>query len=96
MKISEWPKASGKHKRITVITQGADPVVVAEDGKVTLFPVIPLPKEKLVDANGTGMWSILVIPIPAYTELKTPSLLLTRCKDLMYFRENILSFSVSH
>ncbi|KAM3340277.1 adenosine kinase 2 [Capsicum galapagoense] len=54
LKISQWPKASGTHKRITVITQGADPVVVAEDGKVTLFPVILLPKEKLVDTNGAG------------------------------------------
>jgi len=55
LKISQWPKASGKHKRITVITQGADPVVVAEDGKVKLFPVTQLPKEKLVDTNGAGM-----------------------------------------
>ncbi|XP_054804238.1 adenosine kinase 2-like [Prosopis cineraria] len=55
VKISQWPKASGKHKRITVITQGADPVCVAEeDGKVNLFPVTPLPKEKLVDTNGAG------------------------------------------
>lgn len=34
LKISALPKASGTHKRITVITQGCDPVVVAEDGKV--------------------------------------------------------------
>ncbi|XP_047334720.1 adenosine kinase 2-like [Impatiens glandulifera] len=54
LKISQLPKASGTHKRITVITQGADPVVVAEDGKVKLFPVILLPKEKLVDTNGAG------------------------------------------
>ncbi|KAI5575278.1 hypothetical protein BDE02_10G200300 [Populus trichocarpa] len=54
LKISQWPKASGAHKRIAVITQGADPVVVAEDGKVKLFPVILLPKEKLVDTNGAG------------------------------------------
>nr|DAD26749.1 TPA_asm: hypothetical protein HUJ06_028217 [Nelumbo nucifera] len=52
--ISQWPKASGTHKRITVITQGADPVVVAEDGKVKLFPVVLLPKEMLVDTNGAG------------------------------------------
>lgn len=57
IKISQWHKASGTHKRITVITQGADPVVVAEDGKVKLFPVILLPKEKLVDTNGAGMRS---------------------------------------
>ncbi|WJX28446.1 adenosine kinase [Trifolium repens] len=33
IKISQLPKASGTHKRITVITQGADPVCVAQDGK---------------------------------------------------------------
>jgi len=33
--MSALPKATGTHKRIAVITQGADPVVVAEDGKVT-------------------------------------------------------------
>ncbi|GAB2257730.1 hypothetical protein Droror1_Dr00013890 [Drosera rotundifolia] len=54
IKISQWPKASAAHKRITVITQGADPVVVAEDDKVKKFPVILLPKEKLVDTNGAG------------------------------------------
>lgn len=54
IKISRWPKASGTHKRITVITQGADPVVVAEDGKVKTFSVPLLPKEKLVDTNGAG------------------------------------------
>ncbi|KAK9168759.1 hypothetical protein Syun_000899 [Stephania yunnanensis] len=54
LKISQLPKVSGTHKRITVITQGADPVVVAEDGKVRSFPVILLPKEKLVDTNGAG------------------------------------------
>lgn len=53
-KISRWQKASGTHKRITVITQGADPVVVAEDGVVKTFPVPVLPKEKLVDTNGAG------------------------------------------
>lgn len=54
LKISQLQKASGTNKRITVITQGADPVVVAEDGKVKLYPVILLPKEKLIDTNGAG------------------------------------------
>ncbi|XP_010920467.2 adenosine kinase 2 [Elaeis guineensis] len=54
LKISALPKASGTHKRITVITQGCDPVIVADDGKVKKFPVIVLPKEKLVDTNGAG------------------------------------------
>ncbi|KAK7812523.1 adenosine kinase 2 [Quercus suber] len=54
LRLSRWPKASGTHKRIVVITQGADPVVVAEDGKVKKFPVILLPKDKIVDTNGAG------------------------------------------
>ncbi|CAN8259909.1 unnamed protein product [Cochlearia groenlandica] len=54
IKISQLPKATGTYKRTTVITQGADPVVLAEDGKVKKYPVIPLPKEKLVDTNGAG------------------------------------------
>lgn len=63
LKISQLPKASGTHKRITVITQGADPVVVAEDGKVKLLPVILLPKEKLVDTNGAGTRYILCLDV---------------------------------
>ncbi|CAN0825536.1 Adenosine kinase 2 [Linum grandiflorum] len=54
IRISQWAKASETRKRIVVITRGAEPAVVAEDGKVTLFPVTVLPKEKLVDTNGTG------------------------------------------
>ncbi|CAL5422357.1 unnamed protein product [Camellia sinensis] len=50
LKISQWPKASRTHKRITEITQG-DPVVVADGGKVKLFPVIWLTKEKLVNSQ---------------------------------------------
>jgi adenosine kinase len=34
LKIAALPKASGTHKRIAVITQGSDPTIVAEDGKV--------------------------------------------------------------
>ena len=33
--MSALPKETRTHKRIVVITQGPDPVVVAEDGKVT-------------------------------------------------------------
>ncbi|KAL9426747.1 hypothetical protein AB3S75_033521 [Citrus x aurantiifolia] len=54
LKLSQWPKASEIRKRTTVITQGADPVVVAQDGKLKKFPVIVLPKDKLVDTNGAG------------------------------------------
>ncbi|KAJ4704910.1 Adenosine kinase [Melia azedarach] len=54
LKLSQLPRASETRKRIAVITQGADPVVVAENGKVKKFPVMVLPKEKLVDTNGAG------------------------------------------
>jgi len=35
LKMSALPKICGTHKRIVVITQGVDPVVVADDGKVS-------------------------------------------------------------
>ena len=61
IKISQWPKASGTWRKwITVITQGADPVIVAGDGKVKLFPLILLPKDKLVDTNGAGMSHLIL------------------------------------
>ena len=58
--MSALPKATGTHKRITVITQGADPVVVAKDGKVTSvlsFPWNIVP----VEDKGSGVlwWSTL-------------------------------------
>merc|ERR1712187_1030646 len=41
-------------KRTVVITQGCDPTIVAINGHVTEYPVLALPKEKLVDTNGAG------------------------------------------
>jgi len=41
-------------KRTVVITQGADPTIVAVNGTVSRHPVLVLPKEKLVDTNGAG------------------------------------------
>jgi adenosine kinase len=37
-----------------VFTQGTDPTIVAVDGKVTEYPIIPVPKEEVVDTNGAG------------------------------------------
>ncbi|KAK9985536.1 hypothetical protein SO802_030487 [Lithocarpus litseifolius] len=55
LRLSRWPKASGTRKRIVVIlSQDVDPIVVAEDGKVKKFPVILLPKDKIVDTNGAA------------------------------------------
>eukprot|EP00898_Chlorokybus_atmophyticus_P000115 jgi/Chlat1/1103/Chrsp110S01590 len=55
-KIAAMPKENGSRCRTVVITQGPDNTVVAREGKasVSLYPVILLPKEKLVDTNGAG------------------------------------------
>jgi adenosine kinase len=51
-RLSLIPSAKGH--RTVVITQGCDPTIVAINGHVTQYPVITLPKEKLVDTNGAG------------------------------------------
>jgi len=53
-RLSLVPMKGGKPPRKVVITQGCDPTVVAIKGQVTKYPVIALPKEKLVDTNGAG------------------------------------------
>lgn len=45
------PKASGARPRTVVFTQGAEPTIVAVNGKVTLYPV---PK---VRGWGLGCWA---------------------------------------
>jgi adenosine kinase len=52
-RLSLIPSTKGVHRTV-VITQGCDPTVVAINGRVTQYPVIALPKEKLVDTNGAG------------------------------------------
>nr|XP_034191807.1 adenosine kinase 2-like isoform X3 [Osmia lignaria] len=54
LKLSEMRKMNEKRKRIVVITQGADNILVAKDNKLLEFPAIKLPKEKVVDTNGAG------------------------------------------
>merc|ERR1711994_183330 len=52
-RLSLIPSAKSR-KRTVVITQGAEPTVVAINGHVTEHPIVALPKEKLVDTNGAG------------------------------------------
>ncbi|KAK6030527.1 kinase, PfkB family [Ostertagia ostertagi] len=40
--------------RTVIITQGADPVIVAIGSELTLYPVATIPKENIVDTNGAG------------------------------------------
>ncbi|CAB3387752.1 Hypothetical predicted protein [Cloeon dipterum] len=53
LKIAALPKL-GPKSRIAVITQGHDPVLVAQDGNVKEYPVPPLTADKIVDTNGAG------------------------------------------
>lgn len=58
--LSQWKKVNTQRKRVAVITQGKDPILVAvqpNDGEtveVKEFPVPQLTKEQLVDTNGAG------------------------------------------
>ncbi|KAL0105783.1 hypothetical protein PUN28_015890 [Cardiocondyla obscurior] len=54
LKISEMEKINDKRKRIVVITQGTEAVLLAKDGTITEYPVIKLPEEKVVDTNAAG------------------------------------------
>lgn len=54
LKVSQMRKMNEKRKRIVVITQGADNILVAKDNQLLEFPAIKLPKEKVVDTNGAG------------------------------------------
>ena len=54
LKLAAQPKACGTRPRIVVFTQGSQATLVASAGKVTTFPVDPLPLELLVDTNGAG------------------------------------------
>merc|ERR1719203_1146687 len=53
-RLSLVPGEGGKPPRKVVITQGADPTVVAIKGHVTKYPVIKLEKSQIVDTNGAG------------------------------------------
>jgi len=56
-KIAALPlvsSGSSPRSRLVVITQGADPVIVVENGEVTLYPVTKLAADKIVDTNGAG------------------------------------------
>lgn len=53
-KIAMHPKENGSKSRLVVITQGSEPVVVVEHGKVHKFPVEKLSKSQIVDTNGAG------------------------------------------
>merc|ERR1712159_315532 len=52
-RLSLIPSAKGKPRHV-VITQGADSTIVAYKGNVTVYPIVPLDKSKIVDTNSAG------------------------------------------
>jgi adenosine kinase len=52
--IAALPKANKARPRLVVITQGADPTLVANGQEVIEFPVEKIPKDEIVDSNGAG------------------------------------------
>ncbi|XP_022101340.1 adenosine kinase-like isoform X2 [Acanthaster planci] len=54
LKAAALEKKNTKRSRIVVITQGCNDTIVAQDGKITKFPVKLLKEEEIVDTNGAG------------------------------------------
>lgn len=54
LKLSNYEKINEKRKRVVIITQGSEPVILAKNDEITEFPVTKLPAEKVVDTNGAG------------------------------------------
>ncbi|XP_065835469.1 uncharacterized protein [Oscarella lobularis] len=54
LKMASLPKANSKRSRVVVITQGKDNTIVAKDGKVKQFPIVPVDEDKILDTNGAG------------------------------------------
>lgn len=53
LKISTMPKLTAR-PRVVVLTQGCEPVILVENGEITLIPVAVLTREQIVDTNGAG------------------------------------------
>jgi len=54
LQLSQLPKTNVKRKRVVVITQGANPTVVATDNTTSSFAVPTIDSELIVDTNGAG------------------------------------------
>ena len=54
LKIAEYKKVNQGRQRIVIITQGPNPILLCQNGKVTEFPILPIKPEEIVDTNGAG------------------------------------------
>jgi len=53
-KLAGLNKVNTKRSRMVVFTQGANPTIVFHEGKVTEYPVPPVPSVEIIDTNGAG------------------------------------------
>lgn len=54
LKTAALDKVNKNRSRMVIFTQGSDSTIVAHDGKIQEFPVIPIKAENIVDTNGAG------------------------------------------
>lgn len=54
LKISQLPKKNTQLPRLVIFTQGADETIVAQNGTVKTYPIIPVAAGDIVDTNGCG------------------------------------------
>ncbi|XP_063432364.1 uncharacterized protein LOC134714764 isoform X2 [Mytilus trossulus] len=54
LKAQTLPKLNEKRKRMIVFTQGKEPTILAQDGQITEFPIVPVKKDLIKDTNGCG------------------------------------------
>ena len=54
LKTAALDKVTKERSRLVVFTQGPGPTIVAEEGTVREFPVIPIKEEDIVDTIGAG------------------------------------------
>ncbi|XP_038128636.1 adenosine kinase-like isoform X1 [Cyprinodon tularosa] len=53
-RTQELPKENSKRQRLVVFTQGKDDTVATVGDKVTMFPVLDIDQNEIVDTNGAG------------------------------------------
>lgn len=54
LKIAALPKVNIQRARLVLITRGSLPTVVAENGQLKEYPVLPIDSSEIVDTNGAG------------------------------------------
>lgn len=54
LKIMNMEKINDKRKRIVIVTQGADKIILAMDDDISEFDVREIPEERVIDTNGAG------------------------------------------